>query len=136
MSTVPDPSLIGPKAGIRTTEFWVVIFTALMPALTLISHKDFSSSVQSWATAAAGLATVVYVLSRSLVKSSYAKAQLAPVAPAPTPSPALAAAATPAAPVDLTALEAAQNSSKEIADELEAVVQRLRASNGTVTARS
>jgi hypothetical protein len=64
-----------PKPGFQTTEFWVVILTALLPLLTLIFHKDFTNQVQTWATAAAGLATVIYIISRSFVKSAYARAQ-------------------------------------------------------------
>jgi len=69
-----------PKTGYLTTEFWVVIFTALLPLFTLIFHKDFTDQVQTWAAAAAGLATVAYIISRAFVKSAYARAPKAAAA--------------------------------------------------------
>jgi hypothetical protein len=70
-----------PKPGFQTTEFWVVILTAMLPLFTLIFHKDFTSEVQTWAAVAAGLATVIYTISRSFVKSAYARTSNAAVKP-------------------------------------------------------
>jgi hypothetical protein len=73
---IPDP-----KTGYRTTEFWTWAITVIvLPVLAVIFHKDFSDQVPIWAAAAAGLATAVYIISRTFVKSAYARAPKAAAA--------------------------------------------------------
>lgn len=62
-----------PRTGLRTTEFWITLLTALLPALTIVFHRDFTTQVQTWATVAAGIATAVYVVTRGFVKTRYAR---------------------------------------------------------------
>lgn len=63
------------KAGWRTTEFYVTIFTATMPLITAIFHRDFSGQVESWSVIASGIATASYALSRSRSKQAVATAK-------------------------------------------------------------
>lgn len=58
------------KPGYLTTEFYLTLLTGLSPLLSMVFHRDVSSSLQGWAAAAAGIATATYALSRSLVKRS------------------------------------------------------------------
>lgn len=79
MAASPQPDGNGsvdptPKPGFLTTEFWATLATLLMPVAILVFHRDFSDQVQTIATAAAGIATAVYTLSRALAKSSQARA--------------------------------------------------------------
>lgn len=60
--------------GFRTTEFYVVILTWLLPLATLIWHRDFSSLAVPLATVAAGIANAAYAISRAMTKSGRAKA--------------------------------------------------------------
>lgn len=63
------------KPGWQTTEFYITVFTALMPAMTAVFNRDFSSQVQNWAAVAAGIATAGYALSRSMSKQAVVKAR-------------------------------------------------------------
>ncbi len=60
--------------GFRTTEFYVVILTWLLPLATLIWHRDFSSLAVPLSTLAAGIANAAYAISRAVTKSGRAKA--------------------------------------------------------------
>jgi negative regulator of sigma E activity len=59
-----------PEPGYTTTEFWVTVLTLAMPAVTLIWHQDFSAQIQTIAVAAAGLASAIYAVVRTLRKSA------------------------------------------------------------------
>lgn len=63
-----------PKPGPKTTEFWVTVVTLLLSLLAAIFPQDISSQAQVAATAAAGVASALYVLSRALTKSAQVKA--------------------------------------------------------------
>jgi hypothetical protein len=60
--------------GFRTTEFYVVILTWLLPLATLIWHRDFSSLAVPLSTLAAGIANAAYAISRAMTKSGRAQA--------------------------------------------------------------
>jgi hypothetical protein len=60
--------------GFRTTEFYVVILTWLLPLATLIWHRDFSSLAVPLSALAAGIANAAYAISRAMTKSGRAKA--------------------------------------------------------------
>jgi hypothetical protein len=77
--------------GFRTTEFYVVILTWLLPLATLIWHRDFSSLAVPLSTLAAGIANAAYAISRAMTKSGRAKAVAAIAA---NPAGAIAAGAT------------------------------------------
>lgn len=79
--------------GFRTTEFYVVILTWLLPLATLIWHRDFSSLAVPLSTLAAGIANAAYAISRAMTKSGRAKAVAAIAA---NPAGAIAAGATQA----------------------------------------
>jgi len=109
---MPDPTAAAagiqdPEPGFRTTEFWVTILTLLLPLATLIWHQDFSSQIQSLAVVAAGLASAIYAVARSVRKASTDKSRAAAVAavsqvttPVPAaPAPEATAAVSGEAPV-------------------------------------
>ena len=66
--------------GFRTTEFYVVMLTWLLPLATLIWHRDFSSLAVPLSTLAAGVANAAYAISRAVTKNGRAKAVAAIVA--------------------------------------------------------
>jgi hypothetical protein len=69
--------------GFRTTEFYVVILTWLLPLATLIWHRDFSSLAVPLSTLAAGIANGAYAISRAMTKSGRARA-VAAITTSPT----------------------------------------------------
>ena len=79
--------------GFRTTEFYVVILTWLLPLATLIWHRDFSSLAVPLSTLAAGIANAAYAISRAMTKSGRANAVAAIAA---NPAGAIAAGASQA----------------------------------------
>jgi hypothetical protein len=94
--------------GFRTTEFYVVILTWLLPLATLIWHRDFSSLAVPLSTLAAGIANAAYAISRAMTKSGRAKAVAAITA---NPAGAIASVATQAENLatDIQALRTALN---------------------------
>lgn len=58
------------EPGYTTTEFWVTLLTLVMPAVTLIFHRDFSTQIQVFSVAAAGLASAVYAIARTFRKAA------------------------------------------------------------------
>jgi hypothetical protein len=92
--------------GFRTTEFYVVILTWLLPLVTLIWHRDFSSLAVPLSTLAAGIANAAYAISRAMTKSGRAKAVAAISA---NPARAIASGASVAENLaaDIQALRAA-----------------------------
>ena len=94
--------------GFRTTEFYVVILTWLLPLATLIWHRDFSSLAVPLSTLAAGIANAAYAISRAMTKSGRANAVAAFAA---NPGGAIAAGAAQAESLaaDIQALRTALN---------------------------
>jgi hypothetical protein len=93
------------KPGWQTSEFYVTSFTACMPIVTAIFHRDFTGQIQALATVAAGVATASYSVARSHSKAGATKAKAtvraacvvnhaiseAQATPAPSSTPATAA---------------------------------------------
>jgi hypothetical protein len=92
--------------GLRTTEFYVVILTWLLPVATLIWHRDFSSLAVPLSTLAAGIANAAYAISRAMTKSGRARAIAAITA---NPAGAIASGASTAESLaaDIQALRSA-----------------------------
>jgi hypothetical protein len=92
--------------GFRTTEFYVVILTWLLPLATLIWHRDFSSLAVPLSTLAAGIANAAYAISRAMTKSGRANA-VAAIAANPAGSLASGAAQAASLAADIQALRTA-----------------------------
>jgi multisubunit Na+/H+ antiporter MnhC subunit len=88
MSDTPQTPVPPAEPGYTTTEFWVTLFTLVMPAVTLIFHRDFSAQVQTFAVAAAGVAAAIYSLARAVRKSASDKSAAYAVASLPNPQSA------------------------------------------------
>jgi hypothetical protein len=92
--------------GFRTTEFYVVILTWLLPLATLIWHRDFSSLAVPLSTLAAGIANAAYAISRAMTKSGRANA-VAAIAANPAGAIASGAAQAERLAADIQALRTA-----------------------------
>ena len=92
--------------GFRTTEFYVVILTWLLPLATLIWHRDFSSLAVPLSTLAAGIANAAYAISRAVTKSGRAKA-IATIAANPSGAIASGASTMELLAADVQALRTA-----------------------------
>ena len=92
--------------GFRTTEFYVVILTWLLPLATLIWHRDFSSLAVPLSTLAAGIANAAYAISRAMTKRGRANA-VAAIAANPAGAIGAGAAQAESLAADIQALRAA-----------------------------
>jgi len=92
--------------GFRTTEFYVVILTWLLPLATLIWHRDFSSLAVPLSTLAAGIANAAYAISRAMTKSGRANA-IAAIAANPAGAIGAGAAQAESLAADIQALRTA-----------------------------
>jgi hypothetical protein len=92
--------------GFRTTEFYVVILTWLLPLATLIWHRDFSSLAVPLSTLAAGIANAAYAISRAVTKSGRAKA-IATITANPVGAIASGASTAESLAADIQALRSA-----------------------------
>lgn len=70
MSDTTGTTATSAEPGYTTTEFWVTLLTLVMPVVTLIFHRDFSTQIQVLSVAAAALASAVYAIARTVRKTA------------------------------------------------------------------
>lgn len=74
------------RPGLQSSEFWLTLLMALAPALSIIFKHDVSSDLQQWSILLAGVTTVAYTISRSVVKKSAITATQPPATVVNSPS--------------------------------------------------